>query len=97
MSYLRTWDCLAYARFPDLERVKLASKAYECVFIWYASNSKAYGCYDLNSKVIIESNDVEFYEDKFHFKSRNSGGTKSNRIHVIRSTKRNNEVETKLC
>jgi len=31
--------------------------------------------YDLNAKVIIESNDAHFYENKFSFKSRDSGDT----------------------
>lgn len=46
--------------------------------------------------MIIESNDVEFYEDKFPFKLGNCGGTESNHNSVIRSTERNNEVEIKL-
>lgn len=96
MSYLRTWGYLAYVRISDLKRVKLASRVYECVCIGYAASSKSYRCYDLNSKVIIESNDIEFYEDKIPFKSRNSGGTDSNHIPVIRNTESNNEVETKL-
>ena len=68
LSYLRTWGCLAYVRIPDPKRVKLASRAYECVFFGYAINSKAYRFYDLNAKVIIESNDADFYENKFPFK-----------------------------
>ncbi|PNX87224.1 retrovirus-related Pol polyprotein from transposon TNT 1-94, partial [Trifolium pratense] len=69
LSYLRTWGCLAYVRKPDPKRVKLASRAYECVFIGYAANSKAY---------------------------RNSGGTESSHIHVIRNSESNNETETEL-
>ena len=49
LSYLRTWGCLAYVRIPDPKRVKLASRAYECVFIGYAINRKAYRFYDLNA------------------------------------------------
>ena len=96
LSYLRTWVCLAYVRIQDTKRVKLANRAYECVFIRCEANSEAYRFYDLNAKVIIESNDVEFYEEKFPFKSRNSGGTQSSHIHVIRSTKSNDDVETEL-
>ena len=33
--------------------------------------------YDLENKVIIESNDVDFLENRFPFKSRNSGGLNS--------------------
>ena len=96
LSYLRTWVCLAYVRIQDTKRVKLANRAYECVFIRCEANSEAYRFYDLNAKVIIESNDVEFYEDKFPFKLRNSGGTQSSHIPVIRSTESNDNVETEL-
>ena len=61
-------------RIPDPKISKLASRAYECVFIGYAINSKAYRFYDLKNHVVIESNDVDFFEDKFPFKLRNSGG-----------------------
>jgi len=64
--------------FLTPKRVKLASRAYECVFIGYALNSKGYRFYDLKAKVIIESNDAEFYETKFPFLSRDSGGTNMN-------------------
>ena len=66
--------CLAYVRIPDPKRRKLASRVYEYVFIGYAENSKAYRFYDLENKVIIESNDVDFFEDRFSFKSKNRGG-----------------------
>lgn len=96
MSYLRTWDCLAYVIIQDLKRVKLIIRAYECVFIGYATSSKACRFYDLIAIVIIESNDVECYENKFPLKSRNSRGTGSSHILVIRSTKSNDEVEIEL-
>lgn len=56
---------MAYVKIPDLKRVQLASRAYECAFIGYAVNSKAYMFYDLNDKMIIDLNNVEIYEDKF--------------------------------
>jgi hypothetical protein len=46
--------------------------------------------------VIIESNDVEFYEEKFPFKMRNSGGTQSSHIPVIRNTESNDDAATEL-
>jgi hypothetical protein len=93
LSYFRTWGCLAYVRIPDPKRVKLASRAYECVFIGYAVNSKAYKFYDLNAKVIIESNDADFNEEKFPFKLRNSGGTMTNHTPVIRESSDGLEIE----
>ena len=73
MSFLRTWVCLAYVKIPDPKRRKLAIRAYRCVFIGYAKNYKAYKFYDLENNVIVASNDVDFFEDRFPFKSRNSG------------------------
>ena len=67
LSYFRTWGCLAYVRIPDPKRVKLTSRAYECVFIGYAISSKVYRFSDLNAKVIIKSNDVDFYENKIPY------------------------------
>ncbi|KAL0559604.1 hypothetical protein IC582_004219 [Cucumis melo] len=101
LSYLRTWGCLAYVRIPDPKRRKLASRAYECVFIGYAENSKTYRFYDLENKVIIESNDVDFFEDIFPFKSRNSGGlcsqtsggSSSNSLPSIRIQTQDKEVD----
>ena len=77
MSYLRTWGCLAYVRIPYPKRRKLANRTYECVFIGYTENSKAYRFYDFENKIIIESNDVDLFKDRFTFKSRNSGGLNS--------------------
>ena len=54
VSYFRTQGCLAYVRKPDPKRSKLASRAYECIFIGYAVNSKAYRFYNLKDQVIIK-------------------------------------------
>ena len=35
--------------------------------------------------MIIESNDADFYENKFHFKLRDSGGTSSSYLPAISS------------
>ena len=42
-------------------------------FIGYAVNSKACRFYNLKDQVIIKSNDVDFFEDYFPFKLKNSG------------------------
>lgn len=91
MSYFRIWVYLAYVKTLDLKRVKLASKAYE-----YATNSKTYRFYDLNAKIIIELNDVEFYENSFSFQAKNSGGIDSNHILIILSNESNNWVQIEL-
>jgi hypothetical protein len=64
--------------------------AYKQVFIGYAVKF-----YNLNNKVIIESNDANFNENKFPFKLTNSGGIQSS-ILVIWNSESNHKRETKL-
>lgn len=53
------------------------------VLIEYVINSKEYRFYDLNDKVIIESNNVDFYENKHPCKLKNSWGTSRGKIHSL--------------
>ena len=66
---------MAYVRLPDPKRHKLASRAVECVFLGYVTNSKACRFLDIKNNVIFESIDADFYENKFPFKARDSGGS----------------------
>ena len=45
-------------------RNKLGPKAFKSAFIGYAENSKAYRLLDLESNIVVESRDVEFFENK---------------------------------
>ena len=65
LNFLKVWGCLAYYRVPDPKRTKLGPRGIKSIFVGYAENSKAYRLLDIESKVIIESKDVEFLETKF--------------------------------
>ncbi|KAJ9535862.1 hypothetical protein OSB04_un000976 [Centaurea solstitialis] len=65
LSYLRVWGCLAYYKAPDPKKTKLGPRALKSVFLRYAENSKAYRLLDLDSNVIVESRDIDFFESKF--------------------------------
>ena len=56
---------LAFYRIFDPKRTKLGSRTFNNVFVEYAENSKAYKLLDLDSNIIVESKDVEFFETKF--------------------------------
>ncbi|CAL1369869.1 unnamed protein product [Linum trigynum] len=71
LSYLRVWGCLAFYRVSDPKRTKLGPRALKGVFLGYAENSKAYRVLDLESNVVVESRDVEFFENKFRRDSAN--------------------------
>lgn len=59
-SNLRIFGCPAYAHVND---GKLAPRAIECIFIGYASESKGYRLWCLESQKLILSRDVTFNED----------------------------------
>lgn len=65
INYFKVWGCLAYYKVPLPKMTKLGPKALKSVFVGYAENSKAYHLLDLDSNVIVESRDVEFFEYKF--------------------------------
>ena len=74
LGYLRVWGCLAYVRLTDPKMPKLGIRATTCPFLGYAINSAAYRFFDLENKIIFESGDAIFHEEKFPFKLKNSGG-----------------------
>ena len=65
LNHLRVWGCLAFYKAVDPKRTKLRSRANNNVFVGYSESSKAYMLLDLNSNIIVESRDVEFFENKF--------------------------------
>ena len=77
LGYLRVWGYLAYVRITDPKMPKLGIRATNCAFLGYAINSTTYRFFDLENKIIFESDDAIFYEEKFPFKLKNSGGEKN--------------------
>ncbi|KAF5775122.1 putative RNA-directed DNA polymerase [Helianthus annuus] len=75
LEHLRVWGCLAYYRVPDPKTLKLGERAFKSVFIGYASHSKSYRLLDDESGIVVESRDVEFFENKFSRDDENSNGT----------------------
>lgn len=50
-------------KIPDQKRKKLDKKSTECIFLRHADDAKAYRLYDRQTKKVITSRDVEFFED----------------------------------
>ncbi|GJZ15344.1 hypothetical protein Tco_0551021 [Tanacetum coccineum] len=44
---------------------KLGPRGLKSIFVGYAKDSKSYRCLDLDSNVIVESRDVDFFENNF--------------------------------
>ena len=74
LGYLRVWGCFAYVRLIGPKLPKLGIRATTYAFLGYVINSATYRFFDLENKIIFESGDAIFHEEKFHFKLKNSGG-----------------------
>ena len=77
LGYFRVWGCLAFVRLTDPKRPKIGVRTTTCAFLGYAKNSTAYRFLDIQNNIIFESGDAIFHEEKFPFKSKNSGGEKN--------------------
>ena len=71
---MRVWGCLAYIRLIDPKIPTLSIRATTCAFLGYVINNAAYRFFYLENKIIFESGDAIFHEEKFPFKLKNSGG-----------------------
>src|SRR3954462_4595130 len=63
IGYFKVWGCVAYYKNMDPKRTKLGPRGIRCAFVGYAQNSKAYRLLNLESNIIFESQDVEFFEN----------------------------------
>ena len=57
------WGCLAYCKKTNPNKTKLGPRATKCAFVGYVEKNKVYKLLDLESNVIIESREVEFFEN----------------------------------
>ncbi|PKI65872.1 hypothetical protein CRG98_013735 [Punica granatum] len=63
-KHLRVFGCRASVHIPRDERSKLDAKAKQCIFLGYAYEEIEYRFWDPDSKKIIRSMDVVFFEDQ---------------------------------
>ena len=67
VSHLCVFKCVAYAKILDEKRSKLNTKATKYLMLGYCEKTKAYRLICLESKMILESLDATFFEDKKAF------------------------------
>ena len=70
-GYLRVWGCLTYVRLTDPKIPTLVIRATTYAFFGYVINSAAYKFFDLENKIIFESGDAIFHEEKFQLGEEN--------------------------
>ncbi|PKI75267.1 hypothetical protein CRG98_004307 [Punica granatum] len=63
-KHLRVFGCKASIHIPRDERSKLDAKVKQCIFLGFAHEEFGYRFWDLDSKKIIKSMNVVFFEDQ---------------------------------
>ncbi|PKI64686.1 hypothetical protein CRG98_014902, partial [Punica granatum] len=63
-KHLRVFGCRVSVHIPRDERSKLDAEAKQCIFLGYAHEEFEYRFWDPDSKKIIRSRDVVFFEDQ---------------------------------
>jgi hypothetical protein len=71
LSHTRIFGCEAYALIPG-HRKKFEPRGTRCVFVGYATESKCYRLWSLETNKIIHRRDVRFNETCFPFKTAGS-------------------------
>ena len=67
LSLLKVFGCLCFSTVLN-NSDKFSSRSEKCVFVGYSFNKKGYKLFSLESKKMIYSRDVKFYESVFPFK-----------------------------
>ncbi|GKC06151.1 putative RNA-directed DNA polymerase [Tanacetum coccineum] len=73
LSHLRAYGCLSFATILN-NKDKFNSRSEKCVFIGYSNVKKGYKLFSLESKNVIFSRDVKFYETVFPLKNKQKEG-----------------------
>jgi hypothetical protein len=63
VAHLKVFRSVAYAHVPNQKRTKLDDKRKKLIFIGYDEKSKAYNIYDLLTKKVHVSCDVQVNEE----------------------------------
>ena len=86
------FGCIAYAKVPDEKRSKLDAKGIKCLMLRYCEGTRAYRLMCLETKKIIKSPDVTFFEDMEDLEKCPSGRNEGS-DHMVDSFPKSNQEE----
>lgn len=69
LEYLRSFGCLCHVSTSSVGRDKIMPRSTSCVFLGYQIGKKGYKCLDIQTKEILISRDVKFFENIYPLKS----------------------------
>ena len=66
VNHLRVFGCKAMVHVPsEKQKGKLDKRSMQCIFVGYPMDSKGYKLFNPETRKMIRSNDVLFFEDEF--------------------------------
>lgn len=65
---LKIFGCLCYATNTKPHKHKFETRAHKCIFLGFSPGQKSYKLYNLDSKQVMVSKDVIFYESVYPYK-----------------------------
>ena len=92
ISHLHVFRCIAYAKMSDEKRSKLNAKGIKCLMLGYCECTRAYKLMCLETKKIIKSPDVTFFEDMEDLEKCPSGRNEGS-DHIVDSFPKSNQGE----
>ena len=90
VKHLRIFGCKAFAHIPKDDRRKLDAKSFECIFVGYHNDHKAYKLFHPSSHKLIASRDVVFHENA---DTSDQGHSSTNEYVKLNSIIQQHEVE----
>lgn len=82
LSHLRCFGCLCFSSvFNNSD--KFSARSEKCILIGFSGTKKAYKVYGIDSKMVLYSRDVQFYESIFPFKMKSKDQTSDSTLNDL--------------
>ena len=71
LEHLRIFGCVCYVLVSGEMRNKLEEKSTKAMMIGYSTSQKGYKCFDPNTRRVLVSREVKFFEEKGYYDGKN--------------------------
>ncbi|KAL0746003.1 hypothetical protein Bca101_101497 [Brassica carinata] len=70
LDHLRVFGCISYVLIPGEIRNKLEAKSIKAMMIGYSTTQKGYKCFVPETRRVLVSRDVKFFEEKSYYEDK---------------------------